>query len=135
MADYVDALCDHHGGPQTGTTERGAFVHDLMRAHETALLSPLLDALRGRNDIRILGPSEPINRAPTVALSIGQSGEETAAALAEHGVMAGGGDFYAVRALSAMGVPEEEGVLRLSFTHYTSPSEIDQLISALDAVL
>lgn len=49
--------------------------------------------------------------------------------------MAGGGDFYAGRALSAMGVDEDRGVLRLSFTHYTTQAELDQLLTALDAVL
>lgn len=49
--------------------------------------------------------------------------------------MAGGGDFYAGRALTAMGVDAARGVLRLSFTHYTSKAEVDQLLGALDAVL
>jgi selenocysteine lyase/cysteine desulfurase len=34
-----------------------------------------------------------------------------------------------------MGVDMERGVLRLSFTHYTSQSEMDQLLNALDDVL
>ena len=49
--------------------------------------------------------------------------------------MAGGGDFYAVRALQALGVDETQGVLRLSFTHYTSRAEIDQLLEALEGIL
>jgi selenocysteine lyase/cysteine desulfurase len=49
--------------------------------------------------------------------------------------MAGGGDFYAARALTAMGVDPEKGVLRLSFTHYTQSSEVEQLIDALDQVI
>ena len=49
--------------------------------------------------------------------------------------MAGGGDFYAVRPLQAMSVDPDQGVLRLSFTHYTSRQEIDQLLEALDSVL
>jgi selenocysteine lyase/cysteine desulfurase len=49
--------------------------------------------------------------------------------------MAGGGDFYAVRALEAMGIDPAHGVLRLSFTHYTSEAEMAQLTTALDAVL
>ena len=61
--------------------------------------------------------------------------EEVAAELAGLGIMAGGGDFYAVRALEAMGVDMDKGVLRLSFTHYTSPDEMDKLLSALDKVL
>ena len=88
-----------------------------------------------RNSVRLIGPSDAAGRAPTVALALNRPGEEVAAELAQHGIMAGGGDFYAGRALSAMGVDMDKGVLRLSFTHYTSESEIDQLLSALDAVL
>ena len=49
--------------------------------------------------------------------------------------MCGGGDFYAQRPLEAMGVDPDQGVLRLSFVHYTSPAEVDQLLNALDDVL
>ena len=54
-----------------------------------------------------------------------------AAKLARRRVMAGGGDFYAVRCLSAMGVDPERGVLRLSFTHYTAPEEVALAVDAL----
>ncbi|TMV06555.1 aminotransferase class V-fold PLP-dependent enzyme [Ruegeria sediminis] len=135
MADYVDLLCDHHGGPTSGAAERGAFVHDLMRAHEVKLLQPLLDAVKDRNEVRLIGPSDANRRASTVALSLSQPAEPVAAELAKFGIMAGGGDFYAVRPLQAMGVNPEKGVLRLSFTHYTSEAEMDQLLGALDRVL
>lgn len=135
MADYFDALCDHHGGPTEGAAARGAFAHDLMRAHEVEILQPLLDAVKDRNDMRLLGPSSAENRAPTVAVQLNVAAEPVAAELAQHGIMAGGGDFYAVRALEAMGINPETGVLRLSFTHYTSKEEVTQLIEALDRVL
>lgn len=110
-------------------------MHDLMRAHETALLQPLLDAVKSRNSVRLIGPAEAAGRAPTVALALNREGEAVATDLAKHGIMAGGGDFYAGRALKAMDVDMDKGVLRLSFTHYTSKAEIDQLLNALDAVL
>ncbi|WP_170332996.1 aminotransferase class V-fold PLP-dependent enzyme [Ruegeria arenilitoris] len=135
MADYVDQLCEHHGGPDGGASQRGAFVHDLMRAHEVALLQPVLDAVKDRNALRLIGPSDATRRAPTVALALNREAGPVASELAEMGVMAGGGDFYAVRALQAMGVKPDQGVLRLSFTHYTSQQEIDQLLDALDRVL
>ncbi|EEE37366.1 aminotransferase, class V [Rhodobacteraceae bacterium KLH11] len=135
LADYVELLCVHHGGPETGASAQGGFVHDLMRGHEVALLQPLLDAVKDRNTLRLLGPSDANRRAPTVALALNRAAEPVAAELAQHGVMAGGGDFYAVRPLTAMGVDAEQGVLRLSFTHYTSQQEIDQLLEALDSVL
>ena len=135
MADYLDALHDRHGGGARDAAGRAAFVHGLMRDHETRLLAPLIDALRGRNDVRILGPSQAEGRAPTVALDCARPGAEVAADLAERGIMAGGGDFYAVRALRAMGVDPARGVLRLSFVHYTSREEIDRLLDALEKVL
>ncbi|MDE4189904.1 aminotransferase class V-fold PLP-dependent enzyme [Phaeobacter gallaeciensis] len=135
MADYIDALCDHHGGPTEDAAARAGFVHDLMRDHEVKLLQPLLDALKDRNDLRLIGPSDAAVRAPTVAVAVNRSGAGLAEELAGHGIMAGGGDFYAVRALSAMGVDPDQGVLRMSFTHYTSENEVTQLIEALDRVL
>jgi selenocysteine lyase/cysteine desulfurase len=136
MADYVDALYRHHGGEADADDRtRAAKVHDLMRDHEIKLLQPLLDAVSERNSLRLLGPSRAEGRAPTVALALNSGGEEAAARLAEHGIMTGGGDFYAGRALQAMGVDPAQGVLRLSFTHYTTKDEIDSLINALDRVL
>lgn len=135
MADYVELLCTHHGGPDAGAAEQGAFAHDLMRAHEVSLLQPVLDAVKDRNAVRLIGTSDATRRAPTVALSLNRPAESVAAELAQYGVMAGGGDFYAVRPLQAMGVDPAQGVLRVSFTHYTSQQEIDQLLEALERVL
>ncbi|MDG1470724.1 MAG: aminotransferase class V-fold PLP-dependent enzyme [Ascidiaceihabitans sp.] len=136
MADYVDALYDHHFDAPAAANVRGMAVHDLMRDHETQLLTQVMSAVTGRNSVRVLGPTEAASRAPTVALALGRPAEPVAADLVKHGIMAGGGDFYAVRALQAMGIdPENEGVLRLSFTHYTSQSEVDQLLNALDTCL
>jgi selenocysteine lyase/cysteine desulfurase len=74
-------------------------------------------------------------RAPTVAMVLQGNAADVAAQLAPMGIMAEGGDFYAQRPLSAMGVDLDKGVLRVSFTHYTSTAEVDQLLAALDQVL
>ena len=135
MADYIDALYDHHVGGEAEAAAKGAAVHDLMRAHEVELLQPLLDYALAKNSVRLIGPDRAASRAPTVALALQTKAEEAAALLAPHGIMAGGGDFYAGRALEAMGVDMANGVLRLSFVHYTSKDEVDRLIEALDQVV
>lgn len=135
IADYIDMLADHHGIGGATPAGRGDAVHDLMRSYEVDLLQPVLDFVKSRNSVRLIGPSRAENRAPTVALACEKSGEDLAAALSSYGIMAGGGDFYAVRALEAQGVDMDKGVLRLSFVHYTSRAEIDQLLEALEAVL
>jgi selenocysteine lyase/cysteine desulfurase len=136
IADYIDALHKHHGGPSSASpTERGEFVHDLMRAHETEIMPPLLEWVTSKNSVRLLGPVEAELRAPTVALDIKQSPKEVAEKLARKGIMAGSGDFYAVRALEAHGIDTSKGVLRLSYVHYTNREEIEKLVDALDTVI
>ncbi|WP_375553659.1 aminotransferase class V-fold PLP-dependent enzyme [Roseovarius mucosus] len=134
MADYIDDLAAHHGITGDAVT-RAVGVHDLMRGHETALLQPLLDFLKDRNSARLIGPVEAEQKAPTVAVALNRPGIDAATELAQHGIMAGGGDFYAVRPLTAMGVDPERGVLRLSFVHYTTRAEVDKLLTALDDIL
>ncbi len=134
MADYYDQLAQHHG-ISGDAAARTAAVHDLMRAHETALLQPVLDYLAEKNSVRLIGPRDASAKAPTVAVALAGPGEEAAAALAKRGIMAGGGDFYGSRPLKSMGVDLDKGVLRLSFVHYTNRAEVDQLLNALDDVL
>lgn len=136
IADYIDALYAHHfeAEPQAGPVARAARVHDLMRAREMALTGPVLECLSDL-DVRVLGALDPADRAPTIALHHACKGADLAADLATDGIMCGGGDFYAVRLLEAMGIDPAHGVLRVSFTHYTSEEEIDGLCAALQRVL
>jgi selenocysteine lyase/cysteine desulfurase len=144
MADYIDALHAHHfgtgagaqpGGAGTSPAQRCADIHDLMRSHETALLQPLLDHLAGRNDLRLLGPVMAEARAPTVAIAHARPAQDLARELAQHGIMAGGGSFYADRALRAQGIDPAHGVLRLSFVHYAHPTDLDLLLNVLHVTL
>ena len=139
MADYIDALyTHHHGSGQAAPADRARAVAALQRGHEDRVLEPLLDYLGSRNDARILGSDKlgvETGRVPTVALHTAKPAEEIAIGLAEHGVMAGEGDFYAVRTIGAMGCDPEAGVLRLSFVHYTTDAEVQQLMKGLDACL
>ena len=135
IADYVDALYAHHLTAGRDARDRNAVVHAMMRRRETMLLQPLLDYLSGRNDLRLIGPRRAAVRAPTVAVVHARPGAALAADLAERGINAGGGDFYALRTLEALGVDPHHGVLRMSFVHYTSHDEVDRLIAALDCIL
>lgn len=132
MIDYFETLAAHHG---VGGQGQALAVHDLMRSHEIKLLQPLLDYLGSKTSVRLLGPRVASEKAPTVAVETARSPHDVAAALETRGIMAGVSDFYAVRALEAMGVDAKRGVLRLSFVHYTQPDEITRLLDALDTAL
>ncbi|WP_426034072.1 aminotransferase class V-fold PLP-dependent enzyme [Cypionkella sp. TWP1-2-1b2] len=135
MADYIDALHGHHFAAEADAAVRNRAVHDLMRSHEVAVVAPLLDYLAARNDLRLIGPRAAEARAPTVAVVLDRAAEPVSEALGREGIACWAGDFYAVRPLTAMGVDLEQGVLRMSLVHYTSASEVTQLIAALDRVL
>ncbi len=135
VVDYLDAVHEAHFDDGAPADERGRRVHELFRSHEARLLTPLLEFLSERAGVRILGPVDANVRVPTVALLPSKNPQDVARELAKHKVMAGAGNFYAVRVLDAMDIALDPGVLRLSFVHYTSAAEVDQLIGALDATL
>lgn len=134
MADYVEALAAAHGVAGDARAANNA-VHDLMRAQEMAVIQPLLDYLSARNDLRLLGPRNAAQRAPTVAVELDRPAAPVAEALGRDGIACGGGNFYAVRPLMALGIDLDKGVLRMSAAHYTSAEDIQRLIAALDKVL
>ncbi len=115
---------------------RAAGVHDLMRAHETQLLQPLLDALADRNSVRLIGPLDAALKGADCRGCTGRirrrRGPEAGRAW-HHG--RGRRFLCGSRPLQAMGVDLDKGVLRLSFVHYTHPDEVEKLIGALDKVL
>lgn len=134
MFDYFEALAAHHD--LTGSPDEIAQgVNALMRAHEIEALQPLLDYLSEKNTVRLLGPNDAKLRAPTVAIATHKDPHAIALSLADKGIMAGAGDFYAVRALQAQNVAPMPGVLRLSFVHYTTKAEVDKLLNALEETL
>lgn len=132
VADYLEEVAKIAGDDTEGATAF-ARAHNAMRAQEIALMEPLLDWLRSSNRLRLIGPDTPDNRAPTIAIALDQPGLDVAQRLAKHGINATGGHCYAYRLLQALGIDPNQGVLRLSFVHYTTPEEISTLINALDA--
>ncbi len=135
IAEYFDALDTHHH-PRESAGYRPQRVRELLRSAELPLLATLLDYLRSRSDIRLLGPTQAHGRAATVSfVPKNREPEEIARHLARQGFMVGYGNFYAVRLLEAMGVDPARGAVRLSFVHYTTAAEVAGLISALESGL
>jgi len=135
MVDYFDALYAHHIGGNAEALTRNDAVHGLMRRQEIKCLQPLLDYLSEKNSVRLLGPNIAEKRAPTVAMVLQSHGGETAAKLADKGIMCSGGSFYSQRVLEGQNANVDRGVLRLSFVHYTSEADVQRLIRELDAVI
>ncbi len=138
IAEYMDAVYAHHFDDfdTTEPAERGRRIHDLFEAHETKLLTKLLNWLAPRDDIRMVGTSDPELRAPTVSfVPLKKKHADILDTLITHKVIGKSGDFYGVRPLEGMNIPLNPGVVRVSFVHYTTEAEIDQLIGGLKAAL
>ncbi|MDZ7796467.1 MAG: aminotransferase class V-fold PLP-dependent enzyme [Candidatus Marinimicrobia bacterium] len=99
------------------------------------LLEHLLDFLRSRNDVWIVGPHTVGSRLPIVSIIPGKDLKKVYTKLTAHKLMLGMGHFYAVRPLMDMNIPLQPGVIRISFLHYTTIEEIDQLIEGLKIAL
>jgi selenocysteine lyase/cysteine desulfurase len=92
--------------------------------------------LTSRKDIQIVGPETSNKRAPIVSIiPVDKNIKKVYGSLIKHKLMLGIGNFYAVRPLMGMEIPTQPGVIRISFLHYTSMAEIDQLIEGLKIAL
>lgn len=135
-AHHMKAPPSHQVADEPGPAERARRVAALIQRHEELLLAPLLAWLRDRNDVRLIGPDDPAIRAPTVSIVPTRKPiADVVRTLTEHKLMVGSGDFYAVRPLDGMSVPLDPGVLRMSFVHYTTPAEVEQLVAGLAVAL
>lgn len=139
MWAYADALAEHHlPGHVAAPRERLAALFDRIAAHEADLAERLLGFLRERSGVRILGPSsaDSVQRVPTIAFVVeGRASSSVIEALDARHVAARFGDFYAARAIDALGFRARDGIVRVSMVHYNTLDEVDRLVAALDEVL
>lgn len=136
VVDYMQALAAHHGLADEPLPSRAASVARLFRDHESSLLQPLLDYLSEHPRVRLIGGARAAGRAPTVSFTVeGHEPRQLAVRLAQAKLGVGYGHFYAYRLVKALGIGADDGVLRVSFVHYTSKDEVQRLIVTLDGML
>jgi len=136
LMDYLHAVADRHGLASQPVQAKAEAVRRLFRDHETELLQPLLDFLSQHPKVRLIGRLCAAERAPTVAFTVpGRSSAELASRLGELQLGVGVGNFYAYRLLQALDIDTDDGAVRVSFVHYTSPAEVHRLLGGLDQLL
>lgn len=136
ILDYFESIYNHHFTEESNPAQRCRELTTLFREHEIALMEPLLEFLKSRDDVQIVGPDNTESRLPIVSfIPTRKNIQEVYNSLVNHKLMPGIGDFYAVRPLMDMGIPVQPGVIRVSFIHYTSIDEVHQLIEGLNLAL
>jgi cysteine desulfurase family protein (TIGR01976 family) len=140
---YLQAVDAHHSGADTAATaapSRASLARSfaLFGAHEAALAGRLLEFLRSKPGVRVLGPQtgDPDQRVATIAFCVaGRKASEIPPRLDPAKLAIRWGHFYAVRAIEALGLAEADGVVRVSMVHYNTMAEVERLIAALDQLL
>ena len=112
-----------------------AAAYDEYRNYEEPLTNKLIDGLRTVSGIVIYGitnPNRVHERVPTVSIrhrSIKPSA--LARNLAGQGIFVWHGHNYAYEPTRFLGLPEDEGVVRIGLAHYNTESEVNRVIEAI----
>jgi cysteine desulfurase family protein (TIGR01976 family) len=100
-----------------------------IRTHEHALGQRFLDGIPDR--CTLYGLETMDGRVPTFAFNVdGIAPREVAERLAAREIAVWDGDYYAVEAMTQLGL-QPDGAVRAGFVHYNSFEEVDRLLAAL----
>lgn len=130
------AAVDYLAGLGAGATRRDRLTSAFaaIRAHEEQLSERFLSGIAGLRRVRLFGLADPARideRTPTFMLRVdGEAPEQTCDRLGRLGYFTWHGDLYAPGATRAVGLDAAGGV-RISFLHYNTADEVDDLLSAL----
>lgn len=133
LGEYFSGSHLHHFGDSSedlyNQTQR---VSKLMHQHEAALCQFLLEGISDL-PLTILGRNTMQGREANIAMrSQEHTSSALSSALADADIAAGHGNFYAKRLLEKAGIEDsEDGVLRISFSHYNTLAETERVVEAL----
>jgi cysteine desulfurase family protein (TIGR01976 family) len=111
---------------------RAAF--EALHRRGSMLFERLWDDLNDVPGVRLFGPPPQAPRTPTLAFTVlGTPAAAVSRELADRGIFASHGDFYATTVARRLGV-DEKGFVRIGCACYTSREEIERVIAAVRAV-
>jgi selenocysteine lyase/cysteine desulfurase len=100
-----------------------------VEEHEQSLFNQLETRLSGIEGLTLYGHAD--RRTPTLLFSIGGvSSSDVSERLAEVGVNAPCGNFYALEASRRLGL-SDDGAVRAGLAPYTNGHDVDRLVDAL----
>ena len=144
LIDYLNELAGQSGkgtGPATPQSEDGrASVLDafqMIAEHEEVLSAHLLDFLRSKPNVRILGldSADRDQRVSIISFTVdGVKNSEIVHRVDDHQIGIRFGHFYSKRLTDALGLPSDEGVVRVSMVHYNTVEEVERLTKVLEQV-
>jgi cysteine desulfurase family protein (TIGR01976 family) len=121
-------------GPDDGAARRDRLVAGMaaVEAHEDRLRTRIETGLAYLPGVSVL--SRARHRTPTLLVRVPGGERRVHAGLAERGVFAPAGSFYALEASRRMGLGDD-GALRIGLAPYTDDEDVDRLLDGLAALL
>ncbi|MFG2944290.1 cysteine desulfurase-like protein [Streptomyces adustus] len=125
----VDLLADLAPGAQGTRRERLRAAFTAVEAHEDALRARIERGLAELGGVTVY--SRAAHRTPTLLFSVaGHRSADVSRHLADHGVDAPAGSFYALEASVHLGLGSE-GAVRVGLAPYSDENDVDRLLTAL----
>ena len=129
--DYLESLGDE--ADDRGSRLDLAFAR--IEAHESALTRHTLERLREIRGLRLYGipdPERAWERTPTFCFNVqGWGPDRLSAELADRGLFTYHGNYYALGAMTALGLETSGGAVRAGYLHYTTAEEADRFCDTL----
>ena len=128
-AAAVDFLASLGAGATRRARLERAFAE--FRTRKRELFASLWNGLGAIPGVKRFGVAPGAERTPTAAFTVrGVSSEQVVRSLADRGVFASHGDFYASTIVEKLGLADE-GLVRAGCAIYTTPDEIDRLLEGV----
>ncbi|HZZ64574.1 MAG TPA: cysteine desulfurase-like protein [Candidatus Baltobacteraceae bacterium] len=127
--------------PASGELRRASIeaAYREIHAWESALTARLLEGLQALPGLTVRGITDAQQlqwRVPTVSFThASRSSASIARAMADRGIFVWSGHNFALELSRALGLDDEDGVVRIGMAHYNTPEEIDTAIGALAEIL
>ncbi|MGD6746808.1 cysteine desulfurase-like protein [Streptomyces sp. BH106] len=129
----VDFLADLSTGTRGSRRERLIASFAALEEHEDALRQRMERGLADLGGVTLYSRAE--RRTPTLLFTVeGRSPAEISRHLADHGIDAPAGSFYALEASRRLGLGDTGGI-RVGLAPYSSAEDVERLLTALKTVV
>ncbi len=136
--EYFENLYNHHfKNKKLNTLEKIDKINNLISLHEATIANPILEYLYERKDLNLIGKNKIENkdRAPTISFySNKKKSKEISNTLHKFKIATRNDNFYAWRCLEHLGIDTDDGVVRLSMTHYNNYNDTENVLKALGKI-
>tara|TARA_B100000575_G_scaffold293815_1_gene306529 strand:+ start:2044 stop:3288 length:1245 start_codon:yes stop_codon:yes gene_type:complete len=136
--EYFENLYKHHFKDNNlNTLEKIKKINNLISSHEEIIANPILEYLSRRKDLKLIGKNKITskNRAPTISfISNKKSSKDISRVMIKEKIATRNDNFYAWRCLKYLGIDTNDGVVRLSMTHYNNYRDTENVLMALEKI-